>query len=216
MNQKYEAPVYAKKAFHCPRCGVYSNFNWKQVYHGGGGRITEVPMQTALCSHCNQLTYWISSSETSGKMVDPIIMAAPTPHEDLPAACRSDYEEARSVSPHSSRAAAALLRLCLQKLCVTLGESGKNINDDIGALVAKGLPVEIQQALDIVRVSGNNAVHPGEMSLEDNPEIVGTLFGMINLVVDNRISQPKRIAKLFGALPEGARAAIEKRDGKRS
>ena len=39
--------------------------------------------------------------------------------------------------------------------CGHLGESGKNINDDIAALVKKGLNLMIQQSLDVVRVIGN-------------------------------------------------------------
>lgn len=146
-------------------------------------------------------------------MVVPSSCSLPMPHEDLPEECSADYLEAREVASASARSAAALLRLCLQKLCIHLGESGKNINDDIAALVKKGLPVEIQQALDIVRVTGNNAVHPGEMSLTDDSEIVISLFGLVNLIVDNRIAQPKRVAALFGSLPTGAREAIARRDG---
>jgi len=47
----------------------------------------------------------------------------------------------------------------ISKPCVDLGGAGKNINDDIAALVAKGLPVQVQQSPDIVRVIGNNTVH---------------------------------------------------------
>ncbi|WP_424033423.1 DUF4145 domain-containing protein [Methylocella sp.] len=49
----------------------------------------------------------------------------------------------------------------MQKLCVELGEKGKNIDDDIANLVKKGLSPELQQALDILRVIGNEAVHHG-------------------------------------------------------
>lgn len=137
----------------------------------------------------------------------------PIVHQDLPSDCKQDYEEARNVFTHSPRAAAALLRLCVQKLLRYLGEKGKNINDDIKELVKKGLSVELQQALDCCRVIGNNAVHPGELDINDSPEIAASLFDMINFIVEDRITRPKKIQALYTQLPERARAEIQKRDG---
>lgn len=146
-------------------------------------------------------------------MVVPSEAPVMPPHEDLPESCTEEYNEARDIVARSPRAAAALLRLCLQNLMVELGEKGKNINDDIGSLVKKGLPVEVQQALDYCRVIGNNGVHPGEIELTDNPDIAHSLFDMINFIVEDRISRPKKVAALYRILPEGALKAIEKRDG---
>jgi hypothetical protein len=145
-------------------------------------------------------------------MIVPSLSPVETAHPDLPEACKHEYEEARDIIGRSPRAAAALVRLALQKLMPVLGEKGENINTDIGALVSKGLPPEIQQALDYCRVVGNNAVHPGEIDLNDTPEIAHNLFSMINFIVDDRISRPKRVASLYGKLPDGARTAIKKRD----
>ena len=136
----------------------------------------------------------------------------PPPHSDLPNSCIAEYNEARDIVARSPRAAAALLRLCLQKLMIELKEKGKNINDDIGSLVQKGLPVEVQQALDYCRVIGNNAVHPGEIELTDNAEISHSLFEMLNFIVDDRISRPKKVTNLYNTLPKGAIEAVEKRD----
>ncbi len=106
-----------------------------------------------------------------------------------------------------------MLRLSVQKLCKHLGEAGANINEDIAALVKKGLDVRVRQALDVVRVIGNNAVHPGKIDLRDDRATAERLFGLVNLIAEIMISQPKHVSDMFASLPEGARKAIETRDG---
>ena len=130
----------------------------------------------------------------------------------MPEEIKVDNIEARNICNLSPREAGALLRLAIQKLCKHLGESGENINTDIGSLVVKGLLIKIQQALDVVWVTGNNCVHPGELAVEDNTEIVSSLFGLINLIIDNRIAEPNRISAMYSGLPENALRGIEKRD----
>ncbi len=128
-----------------------------------------------------------------------------------------DYNEARDIVSISPRGSAALLRLAIQRLCKHLGESGENINADIAALVKKGLPEMLQQALDSVRVVGNHAVHPGKIDLDDNPETAQKLFVFVNLIVENRISQPAQIKKYYTeVVPQELREAIDKRDGRSS
>jgi hypothetical protein len=129
----------------------------------------------------------------------------------MPEDVKEDYEEAATISAASPKAAAALLRLGLQKLCVHLGGKGKNINDDIATLVKNGLPVQIQQSLDIVRVVGNNAVHPGQIAVDD-PDDAGSLFVLTNLIVESMISVPKKVGDLYSNLPQGALDGIAKRD----
>jgi hypothetical protein len=76
----------------------------------------------------------------------------------------------------------------------------------------KAYPVEVQQALDVLRVVGNNAVHPGEFDVTDDTETALALCECLNVIVEQRIAQPKRIELLYSRLPEGAREAIVKRD----
>lgn len=132
----------------------------------------------------------------------------------MPEDIRRDYDEASTILDLSPRGAAALIRLGIQKMCTHLGQPGENINADIKALVAGGLDRRIQKALDVVRVVGNNAVHPGQIDLKDDRGTAETLFKLLNLVVDKMISEPKHVDELYASLPEGALLAIEKRDGK--
>ena len=159
------------------------------------------------CTHCSQLAYWLFE-----KLVHPASRSAPPPNSDLSEDIKRDYNEAASIEHQSPKGAAALLRLCLQRLCKDLGQKGENINADIQALVKDGLAVEIQQALDVVRVVGNNAVHPGAIDLDDSPETVSALFLLINAIADRMITQRKKVAELYGALPASVREAITKRD----
>ncbi|MOA21191.1 hypothetical protein D3C78_1416710 [compost metagenome] len=145
-------------------------------------------------------------------MIIPDITSIPLPNEDMPESIVNIYLEARDVINKSPKAAAALLRLALQELCKILGGDGLNINADIAMFVKNGLDIRVQKALDIVRITGNNAVHPGAIDLDDNPEIANRLFGLLNFVVDSMITQPMLIDSFFDEFPDGAKRAIERRD----
>ncbi len=138
---------------------------------------------------------------------------APFPNPEMPEAVKKIYLEAASIHIKSPRGASALLRLGIQILCKELGEGGKNINSDISSLVKKGLPEIVQQSLDIVRVTGNDAVHPGQIDT-DNPETVIQLFNLTNIIVEYMIALPKRVSGLYASLPTDKIAAIADRDKK--
>ena len=161
------------------------------------------------CFNCEAVSIWIYD-----KLFYPQKGEAPAANPDLPEHIRRDYEEASSILDLSPRGAAALIRLAIQKLCKELGQPGKNINEDIGGLVANGLDVRIQKALDAVRVIGNNAVHPGQIDLRDDRTTAESLFRLTNLIAEKMISEPKHIDDVYSTLPENARKAIEARDGK--
>jgi Domain of unknown function (DUF4145) len=97
---------------------------------------------------------------------------------------------------------------------VELKQKGENLNDDIGALVAAGLETGVQKALDVVRVVGNNAVHPGQIDLKDDRAIALTLFQLVNLIIERCISLPKKLDAMYAGLPPGALKAIDTRDKK--
>jgi hypothetical protein len=45
-------------------------------------------------------------------------------------------------------------------------------------------------------------------------KVVGELFVLLNVIAEYMISMPNRVSGLYEQLPESARQAIEKRDGK--
>jgi len=217
MKQKVTAsftpPFHKSQAFNCPHCGAYAHQFWEQMYvNSGPSGMTEISgLQTSCCAQCGEFAVWLE-----GQMLYPDFGTAPPPNPDLSTDVRTDYEEARSILARSPRGAAALLRLAIQKLCAELGEPGKNLNTDIGTLVSKGLPFQVQQALDAVRVAvrviGNEAVHPGQIDVTDSPEMAGTLFALVNFITDKMISEPKAIEQIYGSLPPDKHVQIQKRD----
>ena len=162
------------------------------------------------CFNCNAISIWIYD-----RLAYPQRGEAAPINPDLPSEIRQDYDEASSILDLSPRGAAALIRLAIQKLCKELGKSGKDLNADIGALVADGLDVRIQKALDVVRVIGNNAVHPGQIDLRDDRATAETLFGLLNLIAEKMISEPRHINQIYADLPKEALGAIEKRDARK-
>ena len=216
MANEYIAPALNVEAFHCPLCGVYAHQDWGWVYSAGQREQGVVPVdewRLAFCARCARPSFWFGE-----RQVWPIGSAGPLPNEDLGEEVVALYNEARSVASLSSRSAAALLRLCtemlVQRLCKESKLRCEDLNEGIGQLVKQGLPRQIQQSLDALRVIGNGAVHPGQMDLADDHGTVESLFHILNLIANDRITQPKAVESLYAKLPAEKKQSIESRDGK--
>lgn len=209
MNNYFPAK-FEETQFHCVFCNVYTEQRWYYTSFVKNSRyISFDDIFSCQCVKCEKISVWKNE-----KMIFPEQQPIVIPHPDLPINIRNYFDEALSIFYKSPRGATALLRLAIQQLMYELGEKGNNINDDIKSLVSKGLPTKIQQALDYCRVIGNNAVHPGEINIDDTPEIAEVLFKMINFIIEEMITKPKEVDELYNLLPESARIAIEKRDKK--
>jgi hypothetical protein len=94
--------------------------------------------------------------------------------------------------------------------CLTI-----NINTDIRQLAADNIiPPLVVKVADTVRIAGNNAVHPGEMSDEDFDCVASKLFDLLNFIVKKGISEPKELNALYSLTPEKPREAAEAKDAK--
>ena len=207
----YIEPQPFLKSFTCPQCGTLSKQEWRKLdweSQRGHQFPEEYPIRIGTCDHCDKNTLWVFK-----KLLYPDNGNAPFPNVEMPENVLKLYREAASIHSKSPRGAAALLRLAIQVLTKELGEEGKNINTDIGNLVNKGLPKIVQQSLDIVRVTGNDAVHPGQIDT-DNPETVGQLFKLVNVIVEYMIDLPKRVGGIYESLPSEKKEGIEQRDKK--
>lgn len=218
----YVAPEITLDAFHCPFCGTYAHMDWSWLFNQRRDQV--VDYLEADCSRCRKSSLWLAKEKRNikgyikpvvGEMIYPDFGTSPLPDSDMPEDVATDYQEAASIFSKSPRGAAALLRLGLQKLCRHLGEEGKNINEDIRSLAKKNtLPPLVVKVADTVRITGNNAVHPGEMSDEDFDHIAAKMFELLNFVVKKGISEPKELEALYTMTPEGPRRSAETRDAK--
>ncbi|SFI18423.1 protein of unknown function [Tindallia magadiensis] len=213
MKAEYILPQLNLDAFNCPNCRVYTKQRWYYLQASSGSdgygiHHKDTDFKVSHCEKCKASTIWHQD-----KIIFPHSAIVPPPNIDLPSDIKNDYNEAATITNLSPKGSAALLRLCIQKLCMHLGEPGKNINDDIKNLVSKGLPPKVQEALDTVRVIGNECVHPGTIDLDDNREVANKLFHMVNFIATKMISEPKEIDELYSSLPTSKIDGIKARDG---
>lgn len=215
MGVKYIEPAIGKEAFTCPHCGAISLmqfhcisyidknvFGFHEGKYGGNSWV-----QVATCQNCAKHIVWVDDMYAYPDIV------AEEPNPDMPEEVKQLYNEAGLIYNKSPRAACALLRLAIDRLCNELGETDRDINKNIGELVKNGLPTSVQQALDVVRVVGNKAVHPGQIAFDvDDVGTATMLMRLLNIIVSRMISEPKEIAGLYDQLPESVKQSIIKRD----
>lgn len=204
----YINPVVFGNSFTCPHCGAIAKQNWWNIGFDKKNYSDQESnkIRVGSCDHCEEQTLWIMA-----EMFYPNVGNAPFPNSEMPQNVKIIYLEAASIYSKSPRGASALLRLGVQLLCKELGEKGENINDDIKKLVAKGLPKLVQESLDIVRLTGNDAVHPGQIDTDDG-DVVLQLFNLTNVIIEYMIALPKKVSGIYGSLPINSIKTIEKRD----
>lgn len=199
---KYVAPGYGLASFTCPHCHTLAQHDWESAFVRGRSMFA-----ISKCSNCNEGTVW----KDKDTRIYPLTTTAPPPNEYMPEEIRTLYAEASEISSRSPRAAGALLRLAVDRLCVQLTGNDDGVNKNIGALQKQGLPKPAIQVMDSIRIVGNDCVHPGEIDTDD-PETIAVLFPLLNQIVASLIETPEKAEALFNKLPERKRNAVERRD----
>ena len=202
-----KVPEERASSFACPLCGVVAWQEWDELYCS----ITfERNPQLCRCEACRGLSLWFN-----GSMIIPATGSVRAPSADLPKEVQDTYNEARSVVAHSPRAAAALLRLAIEQLCVHLNGEGLTLDKHVARLVSGGLHNQTADMFDAVRLVGNNAIHPVDrIGPQENPEIVKTLFWLVNEIADEVITKPKQREEATAWIPPEERERMAKRDAK--
>jgi Domain of unknown function (DUF4145) len=224
----YFPPKFAEPGFHCPHCGVYARQYWRDIYNpGDNSSYNNAPLDADIaaivvnpeeleshayghvvsiskCERCNSFTLW-----RQGTLIYPLSSTISPPSPDMPAPIQTLYEEARSIADRSPRASVALLRLALEELLPLLGAKKDKIDNMIAELVANGLNVSVQRALDSIRVIGNEAVHPGVIDLKDSPDTAQALFKILNFIIEKTITEKNEVDGIYELIPASKRKYIE-------
>ena len=219
MQNKNVLPNLNKKSFTCPHCGTLSLMSFCSVCYDSTNMLDcyeyeNIPgfsdtnrVVIATCHNCNKKIIWVRNDYAYPDIVTE------EANVEMPESVKQLYNEASLIYDKSPRAACALLRLAIDRLCNELGETDRDINKNIGALVKKGLPQTVQQALDVVRVVGNKAVHPGQIMFDvDDKNTAVMLMRLLNIIVERMIAEHKEIDSLYQGLPDSVKEAIGKRD----
>jgi len=171
------------------------------------GARTLLNVFVSQCYSCGEPSIWLRDT-----VLYPSVLEGPRPNPDLSPDVLRDFEEARSILNLSPRGAAALLRLAVEKICIELDARGDDINQRIAYLVRNGLPDAVQEALDALRVIGNEAVHPGTLDLRDDRDTALMLFDLLNFIADEMITRPRARKSVYNMIPPAKRQGIERRD----
>lgn len=209
---RYVAPDMYVGHYTCPLCDTLVYQAGKDVFIKPYGKDFEsvANVRRVECGACDEVTWWIENA----MVYPPVAAGTPPPHEDMPDDVRQIYNEARAVAELSARSAAALLRTALETLLKDhFGQTGK-LNNMIGDMVkADQIGPQIQKACDLLRCSGNNAVHPRELSPDDNRASVTSLFNLLNMVVNKLVSEKTLVDEMYDRLEPTLLDQVDRRDG---
>ena len=140
MSNKYIAPDKNLDSFTCPHCQTLSLMNFRILRfeqdvmtdddgvafiinkHGYDEEIYSSELKIARCHSCGKKIIWIDN-----EYIYPNIVAEEV-NPDLPESVKQLYNEAGLIYNQSPRAACALLRLAIDRLCNELGETDRDLS----------------------------------------------------------------------------------------
>ena len=199
----------------CPHCGAYAQFTYEQLHYREMDYKVPVDfMPTNIwqgkCLACEQ--YIIINGFS---VVYPEESNAPPIKMETPHSIKEIATEARMVHSQSPRASSALLRLALEMLLQNVLENNNKLNDNISILLERGIEDDLRRALEVIRIFGNEGVHPGTINLNDDEQSSIKLFNVFNYIVTRFIVEKGMIKEMYGIIPEEKREKIEEKAKKK-
>lgn len=223
---KFVAPELLLDVFTCPYCDVTAKQAWcgnttaRRAFQrdeseessaigfsSSGALVPEVRNWLfSICENCGNVAVWHED-----EMVHPFSCPVGDPNPDMPEDVKAKYLEASEVVASSPASAAALLRLGLQVLLreILQDESSGNIYKDIVKLKERPIDSSLVKALDIIRIAGNESVHPGTLDLSESRDDALYLFELLNMVCDQFFTQPNRLKEMYEKMPASRRLVKE-------
>jgi len=233
--------LYGEKVFYCPHCNIKAKQDWYHVmlnervvteyitpkieryydvvegagyfkYEDSDVREDNI-LAFSMCHACEKYSLW-----SDHMLVYPQKNVVKPPSDFMPSDVKEIYEEASGVLPISPRASSALLRLALEKLLPQVGAKKDSINNMIRELVSeRRIMGRTKEAMDALRILGNDSVHSNEMILDENRDeekTALTLFRLLNRIVNETIGADKELKEIYDGLPQTKLDGIKNRDQK--
>ncbi|ESZ07256.1 hypothetical protein X736_13275 [Mesorhizobium sp. L2C089B000] len=98
--------------------------------------------------------------------------------------------------------------MCIEGLCKSVTKKD-NFNDAVHELELRGVPKQITVAMDVVRLTGNEVLHAGQLYGQDDAATVATLFRLANLIVQWAITDQNSLQELVMSIGPERFAAID-------
>lgn len=185
--------------YECPFCGsAQAVHEFTRDNNGPFGSSVRIPSQyqegsfsiyTLTCSNraCSRIAV-LAINRTTKKQVDIFPKVTMKHYPDyIPEQIRKDYEEANLVLESSPKAAATLLRRCLQGMIHDFWDiHGKNLNAEITQLKEK-IPAAQWKAIDALRTVGNigaHMEHDVNLIIDIDPDEARKLLLLLELLMD--------------------------------
>jgi hypothetical protein len=140
-------------------------------------KVRMANLHVSNCHSCNGFALWVGG-----------LLVFPTRIDKTPELVEEDVEEAAAILEKFPRGAAALMRVCVQKLVPLLEDNGKALNQRVSSLVRKGLEMEMQQSMEVLAVLRSDPAQLSQLESQADKETALRFLDSLQAVLERRMS----------------------------